>query len=101
MSECVFCSLKEGRIAENSKAFAVYDINPKTKGHALIISKRHVENFFSLEEEELGEMFKLLKEVKNILQEKYSPKAFNVIVNIGKEAGQIVMHVHMHLIPRY
>lgn len=99
---CLFCNYdKEKYIAENDFAFAIYDNFPVNEGHTLIIPKRHFESFFEATEEEIKEMYKLMHEVKKILDEKYKPDGYNLGVNIGKYGGQTIMHLHMHLIPRY
>ena len=97
---CIFCELKE-YVLENELAFAIFDKFPVTKGHILFIPKRHVANFFDLTKEEREAIFDLVDEGKKLLDEKYSPDAYNVGVNVGEYSGQSVMHVHVHLMPRY
>lgn len=100
--DCIFCTLEKNRIiAENESALAFYDGFPVNEGHSLIIPKRHVQSFFDITEEELLAINSLIKAVKAIMDKKYSPKGYNVGVNIGETAGQSIMHVHVHLIPRY
>ena len=100
---CIFCSDKvtNNKFSENDLAYAVYDIFPKSKGHALIIPKRHSENFFEMTEREKVDCFKLLDEVKKLLNKEHKPDGYNILVNCGKDAGQVVFHTHVHLIPRY
>lgn len=97
---CIFCDIKE-YVLENELAFAIFDKFPVTKGHMLFIPKRHVANFFDLTKEEREAIFDLVDEGKKLLDEKYSPDAYNVGVNVGEYSGQSVMHVHIHLMPRY
>ncbi|MCF0247433.1 MAG: HIT family protein [Synergistes sp.] len=97
---CVFCSIKNYAL-ENDLAFALFDLTPVNKGHMLIIPKRHVQNFFDLTPEEETAMLDLLRKCKDLLEEKYHPDGYNFGVNCNECAGQSVMHVHMHLIPRY
>lgn len=101
--ECIFCKNldKFQRICETEKCVAFYDGFPVSPGHALIIPKRHVANYFDLSEEEKAEMQDVLVKVKEVLQKEFSPDGFNIGVNVGEAAGQSVFHVHMHLIPRY
>ena len=88
-------------ILENEYAFAIYDGFPVSKGHVLIIPKRIVPEIFDLKNDEYQACFDLVKNVKNYLQEKYKPDAFNVGVNCGAVSGQTVFHAHIHIIPRY
>jgi len=100
--DCVFCNMaKEVIIINNELAFVLKDKFPQSKGHVLIIPYRHFENYFDSTKEELEAMSELLYKMKEFSDKEFNPKAYNVIVNAGKEAGQIVMHSHIHLIPRY
>ena len=102
--ECIFCSCLESNdeiIAENRFAFAVMDKFPVNEGHALIVPKRHYANFFEASEDEIKAIYSLLHEVKEMLDVQYEPAGYNVGVNAGYHAGQTIMHLHVHLIPRY
>ena len=105
MSECLFCKWKEEHkekiIFENEFAFATYDGYAVSKGHMLFMTKRHVDNFFNTTLEEKVAIFELVNEAKKILDEKYSPDGYNIGMNCGVAAGQSIMHIHVHLIPRY
>ncbi|AWZ48596.1 HIT family protein [Clostridiaceae bacterium 14S0207] len=99
---CLFCDYdKKDYIAENKLAFAIFDKFPVNKGHALIIPKRHFHNFFDASEEEVTAIYSLLHEVKSIVDNKFTPSGYNVGVNVGYDGGQTIMHLHVHLIPRY
>ena len=98
--ECIFCQMKD-YILENELAYAIYDKYPVVKGHMLFIPKRHVKDFFDITKEEREAIFELIDEGKKLLDEKYSPDSYNVGINCGEHAGQTIMHVHVHLIPRY
>ena len=98
--ECIFCKMKD-YILENELAYAIYDKYPVGKGHMLFILKRHVKNFFDITKEEREAIFELIDEGKKLLDKKYSPDSYNVGINCGEHAGQTIMHVHVHLIPRY
>ena len=97
---CIFCETKE-YVLENELSYAIYDKYPVGKGHMLCIPKRHVKDFFDITKEEREAIFELIDEGKRLLDEKYSPDSYNVGINCGEYAGQTVMHVHVHLIPRY
>lgn len=105
MSECLFCKwkeeYKENIIFENELAFATYDGYAVSKGHMLFMTKRHVDNFFNTTLEEKVAIFELVNEAKKMLDEKYSPDGYNIGMNCGVAAGQSIMHIHVHLIPRY
>ncbi len=100
MSECVFCK-DLPKVMENDLAYAIFDIAPISKGHALVIPKRHVEQIFDATPEEGAAMRALVMSMRGLLQEKHSPDGCNIWVNSGKAAGQVVMHAHIHIIPRY
>lgn len=102
-THCVFCYPDHERelIVESATAYAIYDKFPVNAGHALIIPKRHIENYFELTLKEQTACTLMLKKVKEIVTEKFKPDGFNVGINIGTYAGQTIPHVHLHLIPRY
>lgn len=102
--KCVFCDEfipNHEKIFENKYACAFFDEFPVSKGHMLIITKRHAETFFDLSDDEQKSMISLLNKCKEYIDKLYCPEGYNVGLNCGKVAGQTVMHVHMHLIPRY
>jgi diadenosine tetraphosphate (Ap4A) HIT family hydrolase len=99
---CPFCPIKDREIlAEHPLAAAITDSFPLTQGHTLIVPRRHVASFFDLTTNERLAMLGLLDQAKATLDTTYSPSGFNIGVNDGTAAGQTVMHVHIHLIPRY
>ncbi|MDD4309932.1 MAG: HIT family protein [Candidatus Cloacimonetes bacterium] len=102
MMPCVFCNLQESTyIAENELFFAVWDLRPVSKGHALIISKRHCSNYFELDSAEASALQEISKTVKLFVEEKHAPQGFNLAMNCGIAANQTIFHFHLHLIPRY
>ena len=99
---CIFCNIDKKEILfENELAIAFFDAMPVSKGHTLIIPKRHSENYFELTKEEISAMFELSKKVKEHLDNLYHPDGYNVGFNVNEAGGQSVMHTHMHVIPRY
>ena len=101
-SICPFCTLNPySVIFKNDYAQAVYDDFPVTLGHALIIPVRHIASFFDATGVEREALFDLLGQVRVELLDKYRPDGFNIGINDGATAGQTVMHLHIHLIPRY
>jgi diadenosine tetraphosphate (Ap4A) HIT family hydrolase len=102
-NRCIFCNpyRKLTLVAESSNSYAMLDSYPLSKGHTLIIPKRHVGNYFDLTFEEQCSCWFMVNEVQKILTKKYQPDGFNIGLNINKAGGQKVMHTHIHLIPRY
>jgi len=80
---------------------ALLDNYPVSPGHTLIVPRRHVASLFETSEEERRAIWELLEAARRILVEKHKPDGFNIGVNDGAAAGQTVMHLHVHLIPRY
>lgn len=100
--KCLFCNYDKNQyILENELAFALYDHFPVNEGHTLIIPKRHFSNFFDASEEEVLALYDLIHKAKAIIDKKYNPTGYNIGVNIGEDAGQTIMHLHIHIIPRY
>ena len=99
---CLFCTTKnEDIIEENELAYATFDSYPVSNHHCLIIPKRHVKDYFELDEEEVTACYQLIKKIKNRLENDDSTvKGFNIGMNSGEVAGQSIMHCHIHLIPR-
>ena len=106
MEDCIFCKIAKGEISsenfiyEDEDFVAFLDVNPKTEGHTLVIPKNHFNTFMDLDEDTSCKYLEVIKKVGKILMEKYNASAFNVFLNNGKEAGQVVDHVHFHLLPR-
>ncbi len=101
-NQCPFCYLDPTRIlTSNVHALAIMDGFPISPGHALIIPKRHLGSLFEATRDERDSLFDLMEQVKIKLQDKYHPDGFNIGINDGAAAGQTVMHLHIHLIPRY
>ena len=101
-NDCIFCNLpKQATIIENELAFAIFDKFPKSKGHTLILPKRHAENFFDITDEEMLAIKQLAFQMKDKLKsEDDTILGFKFQTNIGKAAGQEIMHCHFHLIPK-
>jgi diadenosine tetraphosphate (Ap4A) HIT family hydrolase len=99
---CLFCNIKESGLAdENTLAYASYDTYPVSDLHCLIIPKRHVKDYFELTKDEVIACNDLIKDIKKeILLKDPSVKGFNIGSNVGKTAGQSILHCHIHLIPR-
>ena len=101
-ADCPFCSIPtEEIVIDHGLAIARRDLYPVSKGHTLIIPRRHIVSFFETTEAERQAMLKLLDETKALLDREHQPDGYNIGINDGQAAGQTVMHLHMHLVPRY
>ena len=100
--DCVFCKIPVNKIIDsNNLALAFYDSYPVTRFHTLIIPKRHVSDYFDLPKDERDAIDELIFRQKDRLIELDSEiTGFNIGINVGKDAGQSIFHVHVHLIPR-
>jgi len=98
---CPFCSpVNREKVLASELCFARWDKYPVTEGHLLIIPNRHVPDYFSLTVEEKTALWVMVDEGKKLLDERFKPDGYNVGINVGIDAGQTVMHCHIHLIPR-
>lgn len=88
-------------LVETATAFAIWDKYPVNPGHALVIPKRLVADYFALSWKEQAACWLVANRVKAMIAEAHSPAAFNVGINVGAAAGQTVGHAHIHVIPRY
>ena len=97
---CIFYELSRDRIILNNEHFfVVKDLYPVTKHHCLIISNRHVPDYFDLTREEKVALIDVMELAKNYIdQQDASITGYNIGINVGRDAGQTVMHFHQHLI---
>jgi histidine triad (HIT) family protein len=107
MSEdCVFCKIVNGEIPveeflyKDDNFVSFLDANPAVEGHALVVPKKHFDTFLDVEEDFLRGYLKAVQETGKILIQKYGADGFNIILNNGEAAEQVVKHVHFHLVPR-
>jgi diadenosine tetraphosphate (Ap4A) HIT family hydrolase len=98
MNGCPFCDPAHV-IFENDLAFAIPDKHPIRPGHTLIIPRRHVESFFELTTEEAVACFELARSVRDRLEKEYAPGGYKIGINVGRGAGQSIMHAHIHVVP--
>ncbi|MCK5525387.1 MAG: HIT family protein [Thiomargarita sp.] len=99
-STCFFCNLDD-IISQNNLVLTIRDAYPISQGHTLIIPKRHIASFFEATQEEQIALLQALQVAKKELSQQYAPDGYNIGINDGIAAGQTVMHLHIHLIPRY
>ena len=101
-SQCLFCRVNPKQlVSENELCYARKDGFPVTEFHTLIIPKRHIANYFDLHQPEINAIHQMLEKIQKEIEERDgSVTGFNIGVNAGKDAGQSIFHVHIHLIPR-
>ena len=103
IEDCIFCNKTNCKVISSTKHFFIIrdTAYPVTKHHTLIITHRHVDDYFDLNKEEINDLDEILKNQKRELKQLDKEiSAFNIGVNIGRDAGQSIMHCHIHLIPR-
>ena len=102
-NNCIFCNPHKHLtlLTESATAYAMFDGYPASKGHVLIIPKRHVANYFDLPFREQSACWFMANKVQDILSKEFHPDGFNVGININKDAGQMRSHAAIHIIPRY
>lgn len=106
VEDCIFCKLAkelpDNYLGESEFSYAIFDIKPITKGHALVITKAHFDNLAETEDEYLKDAIVLAKQTALKLREMYPDiKGFRYLSNQGKEAQQVIFHLHIHVIPKY
>ena len=99
-SPCELCTVTDV-VLQNALAYVRYDNHALSRGHVLVVPKRHVASFFDMSTDEQIAVLQLLGQAQRHLQLTFSPDGYNIGVNVGAVAGQSRMHVHVHLIPRY
>jgi histidine triad (HIT) family protein len=104
--ECLFCKIIKGeipsqKIYEDEHVFAFLDINPAAEGHALVAPKKHAENIFDIDVDSFNKTADVTKKLAGVIKEKLNPDGINILQNNGRHAGQVVDHLHFHIIPRY
>ena len=103
--DCIFCKIAEGKVPsvkiwEDKEFLAFADLNPAGEGHTLIIPKKHFDTLMDLDEKTSEKFISSLKKVSKVLMKKHNGDGFNIVLNNGKVAGQIVGHVHFNILPR-
>ncbi len=106
MEGCVFCRIRDGeipsaKIYENDAVMAFLDIAPWSKGHTLVVTKRHVEVYDEAGDDDLKELALAVKKVAKAVVAATGAEGYNILTNNRKAAGQLVFHLHTHIIPRF
>lgn len=105
-NNCIFCAIAAGEIPsfkvyEDDLVLAYLDINPFSKGHTLVIPKAHSSGLLDTSDETLAALVARVKKVAAHLKAVLPCDGFNILQNNGEAAGQTVMHIHFHIVPRY
>jgi histidine triad (HIT) family protein len=105
MTDCIFCKIVAGKIPsfkifEDEKVLAFLDINPVSRGHTLVIPKAHAENLWEIREEDLMAVHGASKKIIQALKDELNPSGVACLQLNGRGVNQVVMHYHLHLIPR-
>ena len=103
--DCIFCKIIRGeipsaRVYEDENVVAFLDISPVLPGHALVVPRKHCERLSDADGELLGRMMAGARAVARAQGQALGAEGVNLVVNDGPSAGQVVMHVHLHVIPR-
>ena len=104
--DCIFCKIVAGElpaqiIDEDERTISFMDISPATRGHALVIPRRHVTNLLEIEREDLEATMVAAQRLARTLSERLDTDGVNLINSCGAAAWQTVFHFHVHVIPRY
>ena len=103
--DCLFCKIVSGeipskKIFEDDKTLAFLDIGPANHGHTLVVSKTHTKDIFETDLEDLKAVITTVKQVADRINERMDIDGMNILQNNGEKAGQIIPHIHFHVIPR-
>ena len=106
MEDCIFCKIIKGKIPsakvyEDNNVVSFLDIMPANKGHCLVLPKKHYETLLDIPDDVLVALIKATKKITKALSLSIGNGSYNIIMNNGKIAGQIVGHAHIHIIPRF
>ncbi len=105
--ECIFCSMVAGKIQPAAKVYedgehlAFLDINPRNPGHTIVITKKHYEVVLEMPEKEAGKLFELVKRLSVSVKKGTQADGISILQNNYRASGQVVPHVHFHVIPRF
>lgn len=106
MNDCLFCRIIKGEIPsqkvyEDDDVFAFLDIQPVNVGHTLIVPKAHYENCAATPDGAMAAVMAVARRVGDAALKVTGAQGYNVGINCGKAAGQVIMHTHVHIMPRF
>jgi histidine triad (HIT) family protein len=104
--DCIFCKVLAGelpseKVYEDDYAVGVMDINPWTRGHAVVIPRKHAKDVFEIEDEELEHVIVAAKRLATKMRDMLECDGVNLLQSNGRAAWQTIFHLHFHVIPRY
>jgi histidine triad (HIT) family protein len=104
MSECIFCQIIRKQAAasvvyEDKRVIAFLSHRPVNPGHTLVVPKKHYENIYEIPEDEAAQLFLIAKRTAKAVRDATGVEDIRIVQNNGKDAGQIVFHLHIHIIP--
>jgi histidine triad (HIT) family protein len=104
MSECVFCQiirkqLPASVVYEDEQVIAFLSNRPVNEGHTLVLPKKHYENIYEISEEEVAYLFRVVKRIVHAVRDAMGAEGIRVVQNNGWAAGQVIFHMHVHIIP--
>jgi len=105
-NDCIFCKIVKGEIPskkvyEDKDVLAFLDINPANPGHTLIIPKKHFEGILDIDDATLSKLITVAKKVAAKMKQELNTAGLNIVQSNGKAAGQVINHIHFHVIPRF
>ncbi len=106
MDDCIFCKIVKGEIPcykvyEDSEILAFLDISQTTKGHTLVITKEHFDNFLYVPKDLLAKAISVAQKIAQAETASLGAQGINILINTNEIAGQTIKHFHIHVIPRY
>ena len=106
MNDCVFCKIIKGEIPnhtvyEDDHVLAFLDIYPHSKGHTLVVPKKHFENIKNVNKEQWQDILEGVRQTNKRIEEVLKPDGLNIGINDRLLAGQVVPHMHWHIMPRF
>ena len=106
MGKCIFCRIARGevrsnKIYEDDDCLCFLDTSPVSKGHSLVVAKRHFDSFLTTPKNLVSHVFQVAQLVSQAMVSQLKATGVNVITNVNRSAGQSVFHFHVHVIPRY
>ena len=104
MSEWIFCQIIRKQtpaniVYEDSQVVAFLSDHPVNAGHTLVVPKEHYENIYEIPEEEAAYLFKIVKKIAQAVKDATNVEGIRIVQNNGEAAGQVVFHLHVHIIP--
>ena len=106
MEDCLFCKIVKGelpssKIYEDEDTLAFLDLFPVNKGHSLVISKEHYETIFDVPADSLAKISSVMKNVADAVKKGVNADGISIAQSNGKDAGQVISHIHFHIMPRF